>query len=87
MMVLMFFIFDVVYSLITVSLYLGFTPVGKFGVEGVQPRYLIPILIFLMIPISFIPIKNNIENYSEKVAFVLLLGQINMIMGLLISAF
>ena len=85
--ILMLFIFATIYLLTTVSLYLGFTPVGKFDVEGVQPRYFVPVLIFLMIPMSFVPIKNNIKRYSEKVAFIMLLGQVNMFMGLLIDNF
>ena len=84
---LMLFIFATIYLLTTVSLYLGFTPVGKFDVEGVQPRYFVPVLIFLMIPMSFVPIKNNIKRYSEKVAFIMLLGQVNMFMGLLMDNF
>lgn len=85
--VLMLFIFASIFMLTVVSLFFGFTAVGKFAVEGVQPRYLVPILIFLSIPISFIPVDNRIKKYDNKVVQLMCLGEFNMISGILFEVF
>lgn len=80
-------IFSLVFALTIVSLYVGFTPVGKFAVEGLQTRYLIPVLLFVMIPISSIHVDNHIENYEEKTAFIMSVGIMDMIARFLIDIF
>ena len=81
------FILFIVFGLTIVALYAGFTPVGKYAVEGLQTRYLVPVIIFLMIPLSFIDVKNNIKNYEKKISFMMNVGMINLIAGLLLVVF
>lgn len=85
--ILLLGIFFVIFGLTIVSLYVGYTPVGKFAVEGLQTRYLIPIFLFLMIPISSLNIKNNIKNYEEGVSFIMSIGLIDMAARTLINIF
>lgn len=84
---LLLFILIVVFGVTIVALYVGFTPVGKFAVEGVQTRYLTPVILFLMIPLSFINVNNNIKNYETKISFMMNVGMINLLSGLLLVVF
>lgn len=77
----------IIYAFTIAALYVGFTPVGKFDVEGIQTRYIVPFLVLIMIVISFVNIENKIRNYERKAAFIMGLGIINMLAGLLIAAF
>lgn len=85
--ILLLLIFLVSYGLTIASLYVGFTPVGKFSVDGLQTRYLIPVLLFIMIPISMFDVKNRIANYEEKVAFIMNIGLIDMLANILLNVF
>lgn len=72
-------IFLIVSALTIAALYVGFTPVGKYAVEGVQPCYFIPVLIFVMIPMTFWNVQNNIRNFEVKISELMELGMINML--------
>ena len=76
--ILMFaFIIVVVTILVTVALYMGYTPVGEEGVKGVQPRYYLPIIVLVMILVSMLPIKNEAKNCDEVVPFICMLGLVD----------
>ena len=68
------FIIVVVVLLVTVALYLGFTPVGADGVNGVQPRYYLSIIVLVMILVSMLPIKNEAKKSEGVVSFICMLG-------------
>ncbi|MBO4862843.1 MAG: DUF2142 domain-containing protein [Eubacterium sp.] len=69
--------------LIIASLYVGFTPVGTDGVEGIQTRYFLPILIFAMLPLSMIRIKNEIPDYRKKISLLMGIGIMDSLAGML----
>lgn len=77
----------VTYLLIVAALYAGYTPVGKYGVDGVQTRYWLPLLLPVMLLISYIPVKNEIKNYEKKVSFIMIAGTLNIIAGALLDVF
>lgn len=81
------FIFIVVMLLVNVALYLGFTPVGIDGIEGVQARYYLPVIILFMILLSLLPVKNNWKQYEEAVPFISMIGITDVLMGCLYSSF
>ena len=62
--------------LVWTALYLDFTPVGSMVINGVSPRYYLP----LIFPLSFIFINQKVrcnmklENYQRLVAFLMLIG-------------
>ena len=80
-------IFMISYGLQMVSLYVGFTPVGELGVAGLQTRYLFPIMLLLMIVISQIKVENKIKNYDKILSYMMGLGVLNLVIGLLIESF
>ena len=53
--------------------YIGYTPVGAAEVEGVQPRYMLPVLPLVFIALTCIPAKYQGRNYAAGSAFALLL--------------
>ncbi len=81
------FIVLVVYGLSMVALYAGYTPVGSSTIDGLQPRYFLPIMVFLMLILSFVKIDNKIKNYEAKVALVMQIGLMDLIAGTLIKVF
>ena len=66
----------VIYGLTIAALYAGFTPVGRWGVDGLQTRYLFPIFPLICVVLSVIPIKNEIRNYKVKFTMLLLMANI-----------
>lgn len=67
-------IFLISYGLTIVVLYIGYTPVGLSDVQGLQTRYWLPILIFLMMLISMLKVENKIKNHERMVAFFMGIG-------------
>ena len=80
--ILMFFIIVVVTSLTIVALYVGFTPVGASYVDGLQTRYFIPIVLFLMILIANCKVENKIEKYELFLPNLLMLGLLDTLIGI-----
>ena len=75
-------IFFIIFATGLLALYISFTEVGKNEIEGYQFRYLISPMILLLIPIANIfNIKNNIKEYDKKLLFVILLMNIDLILG------
>lgn len=68
--ILSLFILVTIYSLIVLSLFLGFSYVGELQVQGVQPRYFLPIIIFMMFPLSTMNIQCKIKNWELKLTMV-----------------
>ena len=62
--------------LVWTALYLDFTPVGSMVINGVSPRYYLP----LIFPLSLIFINQKVrcsmklENYQSLIAFLMLIG-------------
>lgn len=70
------------------AMYLNFTSVGKNIIEGFQMRYLIFPMILLLIPLSnIINIDNKIKNYDKILIFIMLIMNIDLILGELVKAF
>ena len=63
----------VVAGLTVFAAYIGYTPVGAAEVEGVQPRYMLPVLPLVFIALTCIPAKYQGRNYAAGSAFALLL--------------
>ncbi len=80
-------VFAISFVITLVSLYIGYTPVGEFGIDGVQTRYLLPLLLFLMLPLSMIRVHNHISNYGEKLFAIIGIGAMNMLAGMLLAVF
>ncbi|MBQ3405850.1 MAG: DUF2142 domain-containing protein, partial [Lachnospiraceae bacterium] len=63
----------VVAGLTIFAAYIGYTPVGAAEVEGVQPRYMLPVLPLIFIALACIPAKYQGRNFAAGSAFALLL--------------
>lgn len=56
------------------ALYLAFTPVGQATTDGVQPRYMLPILPLMMMVLGFcLPAEPKMGKVDKKVALCLLM--------------
>ncbi|MCI5713233.1 MAG: hypothetical protein MR324_08905, partial [Lachnospiraceae bacterium] len=64
-----------------------FSSVGDKALLGVQPRYLLPLIILFMLSLSNINVENKIKNYDKKLAFVIALNTCEMLSGLMVNAF
>lgn len=76
--------FVITYALISLILYLTFTPVGTFYIQGCQTRYLFPILFLLLITLSSdklkpVAIKNSIAKTSLIYSIFLVISVICLI--------
>lgn len=80
-------IFVLVSFLVLASLYAGFSSVGDRALLGVQPRYLLPIVILFMLSLSGINVENKIKNYEKKITFLIGLNTCIMLAGFMISAY
>lgn len=63
-------IVGIVWVLIMAALYAGYTPVGASGVNGLQSRYFLPILILVMHALSLCEVRNESSTYQKKLVFV-----------------
>ena len=63
----------VVAGLTVFAAYIGYTPVGAAEVEGVQPRYMLPVLPLVFIALTCIPAKYQGRNFAAGSAFAMLL--------------
>ena len=64
------FILISVYMLVVLSLYLGFSAVGERSVVGVQMRYFLPSLIFMMFPLSTVNVQCRIKDWELKLTTI-----------------
>ena len=60
--IIFIFTFFVVFGMVSTSMYLGFTKVGANYIDGVQMRYIFPILPLILMSISIKKIGLDIEN-------------------------
>lgn len=81
------FIVLVVTAMIILTLYAGFTPVGRLVVDGIQTRYFIPIMILIMLLASGIHVENKIKNYERKVGLFMIICLGNQLAATLMSTF
>lgn len=85
---LSFTIFTVILIADLGMMYLNFSQVGSGNIEGFQNRYLISPMILLLIPFSnLFKIKNDIEDYEKKLVFIILIMNIDLILGEIVKAF
>jgi len=74
-------------ALISTALYVAFTPVGSSGINGVQPRYLIPLVFPLLLVIGSSRFRNKLNKniYNTAIfgvmAYVLLQGTWDLIIS------
>lgn len=66
------------------SLYITWTPVGAGFIDGVQMRYTLPYLIFILLALSTLTPVNNMKNWDRRIGFLMSLSLINMVMGTLV---
>ena len=67
------------------ALYLSFTPVGATSVQGMQNRYVLPVVALVYIVISFIPVENRIARWERSLSFLSALAILNILAGKLIE--
>ncbi len=67
-----FLIVLVVFLLVMGALYVGFTPVGQTRIDGVQNRYLLPILPLVCITLTKLPAEGKIRFYTSRYAYVMI---------------
>lgn len=86
--IVLMIIFIIALVLAVVALYLSFTQVGADNVQGYQARYNIPILMLFLIPIAnSCNVKNETKNYEKRLAFFMLLLNIDTMLAVLTEAF
>ena len=66
----------IVYGLVMAALYAGFTPIGEWGIWGLQTRYIFPVLPLICILLAGLPIKNEMKNCKIKYTVFLLMVNI-----------
>lgn len=82
------FIYLIIFSLISTALFLSFTEVGNESIAGVQPRYFLPLLPFLLVILTPTIKVENIDMYKINDKLLLLVPLITLIIMLLsISVF
>lgn len=64
----------VIFGLTMAALYVGFTPVGEWGIAGLQTRYIFPFLPLICIALAHLPIKNYMKDYEMKYAFIMIIA-------------
>lgn len=67
-----FLIVLVVFLLVMGALYVGFTPVGKTWIDGVQNRYLLPVLPLVCITLTKLPVEGKMRYYTSRYAYVMI---------------
>lgn len=75
----------VIFGLTIAALYAGFTPVGKWGVEGLQTRYIYPFLPLVCLALAHVPVVNQIKNYETKYAFIMTAANASAVASCLLS--
>lgn len=71
----------IIFGLTMAALYAGFTPVGEWGIDGLQTRYIFPFLPLVGIALANLPIKNYMKNYENKYAFIMIIANTMAIMS------
>ena len=67
-----FFIVLAVFLLVMGALYVGFTPVGQTRIDGVQNRYLLPVLPLVCITLTKLPVEGKMRHYTSRYAYVMI---------------
>lgn len=81
-------VFIIALVLANIALYLSFTKVGDDIVSGYQNRYNVPIFLLLFIPLAnCFNLKNEIPNYGRKLAFFMLLVNLDAMLTILLGTF
>lgn len=70
--------------LCNLSLYFTWTPVGADFIDGVQMRYVLPYMIFILLALSTLTPVNQMKNWDRRIGFLMSLSLINMVMGTLV---
>ena len=68
-----FLIVLIVFLLVMGALYVGFTPVGQTRIDGVQNRYLLPILPLVCITLTKLPVEGKMRFYTSRYAYVMII--------------
>lgn len=84
---LMLFIFCLSWCMTVGALYVAYSPVGQSFADGVQARYLIPLLMMILFVVSCLPFKSKIRHLEEIRSFVAVLTLINTLASFLTMAF
>lgn len=76
---MIFLMSAIIFVLTMAALYAGFTPVGKWGIDGLQTRYIYPFLPLVGILLAQLPVENYMKNYEVKYAFIMLIANVTAI--------
>ncbi len=68
-----------------IGLYLSWTPVGANEIGGVQYRYTLPYMIFILLAFSTLSPENHMKNWDRRICFLSCLALINMITGSMLN--
>ncbi|MDO4805359.1 MAG: DUF2142 domain-containing protein [Lachnospiraceae bacterium] len=66
------FIVLVIFLLVMGALYVGFTPVGLTTIDGVQNRYLLPVLPLVCITLTKLPVEGKLRHYTSRYAYIMI---------------
>ena len=67
------------------ALYLSFTPVGAEFVNGMQNRYVLPVVALSYLTLSLIPVENRIKSWERSLSLLAAIAVINIIAGRIID--
>lgn len=72
-------------AICNLSLYITWTPVGAGFIDGVQMRYTLPYMIFILLALTTLSPVNNMRNWERRIGFLMSLSLLNMVTGTLVS--
>lgn len=78
---------SIITALIIVSLYAAFTPVGSYGVQGIQTRYFLPVLVPFMMVLAMSNIRNHNKNHEEALVTLVEFSLLLSLTGTIINTF
>lgn len=67
------------------ALYISFTPVGESFVEGMQNRYVLPVIALAYLPMALFSIDNKIQNWERTLSLLAGLAVVNILAGKLVE--
>ncbi|MEN6418340.1 MAG: DUF2142 domain-containing protein [Clostridiaceae bacterium] len=67
------------------ALYISFTPVGESFVEGMQNRYVLPVIALAYLSMALFSIDNKIQNWERTLSLLAGLAVVNILAGKLVE--
>ena len=67
------------------ALYVSFTPVGAAFVNGMQNRYVLPVVALSYLTLSLIPVENRIKSWERSLSLLAAIAVVNILAGRIID--